>query len=88
MTNHKGWKFHTTARNTTKNPKRVEVRKTINGAQVLLYVAKDGWYAGKYEHANNTKGKNIRLSMNGAAKMTFDELADMYEAIMIAKAML
>ena len=61
---------------------RIELRKTFNGAELLIIVALDGWNyknetieGDKYGHYK-TKGLNVRMSTNGPLMMTFSEFYD------------
>lgn len=74
---------------------RVEIRKTLRGTQLLIIVALDGWdYKHEYVTSQksrwdvNTKGLNIRMSMNGPLLMTFAEHKEMSDAILEASATL
>ena len=85
--------------NKGKPGERIEIRKSFNGVQVFIIVAKDGWdLAAKNEHmvANDpdrywgkiTKGLNFRMSMNGALMMDFAMFDEFTTAIAEAKGML
>jgi hypothetical protein len=89
------------------NDERIEIRKTLGGAQVLIIVYKEQYhppypeypetkYTDSAYHVNLAKYKEkqkewykrheeIKLSMNGKVDMTFEEYAEMREAITEAK---
>ncbi len=71
----------------------------VNGqgsTQVTMFVALDGWdYAAKHEYRrandgkdyfhNDTRGLNVRMSMNGPLLMTFEQFAEINEIVEEAK---
>lgn len=89
--------------NKGKDGDRIEVRKSFDECQILIFIAKDGWVysnkgetiepeyrsyidahgkENKYVSNRPTKGKNVRISMNGPLKLSFlewQELADVIE---------
>lgn len=89
------------------NDERIEIRKTLGGAQVLIIVYKEPYhppypkypetrYTDSAYHVNKAKyeeklkewykrHEDIKLSMNGKVDMTFEEYAEMREAITEAK---
>jgi hypothetical protein len=67
--------------------------------QVTIFVALDGWdYAAKYENRTgdrkdgyfytDTRGLNVRMSMNGPLLMTFEQFAEINQIVEEAKAIL
>lgn len=76
--------------------KTIEIRKvftSVDYSNVLIIVSNDGWDMGEHENRThprhrNTRGLNVRLSMNNPARMTFDDLAEMNAAIEEARAIL
>ena len=90
--------------NKGKEGERIEIRKTFEGAQVFIIVAKDGWdLAAKNEHivqpvqvlngysynrGTCTKGYNVRISTNGAMLMSFAVWGEFVQAIEEAKALM
>ena len=80
---------------------RVEIRKTAHGVQVLLIVAavldprpgpnprtgRVDWTA-MSEWERNQRPANIKVSMNGTAFLSFEDLADMNAAIEEARQVL
>lgn len=90
--------------NKGKAGERIEIRKAFGPTQILIFVAKDGWnYSEKHEVADHdhnwsrrpngrpevgTKGKNVRVSMNGPLKLTWDEYNELTQAIEEAKTLL
>jgi hypothetical protein len=84
--------------NIGKDGARIELRKSFapNSTQVHIIVALDGWdYAKKNEHrAGNpdgrwhhldTRGLNVRMSMNGPLLMTFDVWNEMNQIVQEAR---
>lgn len=78
---------------------RIELRKNFGNTQVFMIVALDGWdLAGKYEFRrerktneyffNDTRGLNVRMSMNGPLLMTFETFAEFNQIVEEAKALL
>jgi hypothetical protein len=65
---------------------QVEIRKTAGEAQILLIVSLGDGYKYKYYTPEGTKGINVHLSLNGAAQMSFQEMAEMAQAVEEAKA--
>lgn len=64
---------------------RVEIRKsTDNGTQILIVVAKNEFP----NQSARLHGKNIRVSQNGVAFFSFEEMEFFQKAIMEAKAVL
>ena len=72
------------AKHITGNDERVEIRKTIDGVQLLIVVYKKDNPV-KYDYHDkdswNKRHRNIRISMNGKLDMTWDNLDDMNRAI-------
>jgi hypothetical protein len=69
--------------------------------QVTMFVALDGWdHAAKHEHRHapvrgqsdwfhtDTRGLNVRMSMNGPLLMTFETFAEINEIVQEAKSYL
>jgi len=69
--------------------------------QVTMFVALDGWdYAAKHEHCRafqrgvddwfhtDTRGLNVRMSMNGPLLMTFEQFAEINQIVEEARALL
>lgn len=64
--------------------------------QVTIFVALDGWdYAAKYEYRSDkasssnwfhtdTRGLNVRMSMNGPLLMTFDQFDEIHKIVIEA----
>jgi hypothetical protein len=99
----KKWK----AKHISGKDERIEIRKTLGGAQVLIVVYKEAYhppypeypetrYTDSAYHVNMAKYKekqkewykrhdDITLSMNGKVDMTFEEYAELREAITEAK---
>ena len=75
---------------------RVEIRKTTdNGTQVLIVVSLGSFprksHYGEKEDSNIERGsigKNVRISQNGPAMYTFDDISNMYIAIEEARRVL
>jgi len=69
--------------------KTIEIRKRYNrvdASNILIVVSDDGWDMGQHESRTavgnrNTRGLNVRLSMNNPARMTFDELSDIHAVV-------
>lgn len=90
--------------NKGKEGERIEIRKTFEGAQVFIIVAKDGWdlaskreylvppvkvYDGRsYPQGTCTKGFNVRISTNGAMLMSFDVWDEFVQAVEEAKGLM
>jgi hypothetical protein len=83
--------------NLGKENARIELRKTFGGTQVTMFVALDGWdYAAKYEHRRDrnkddkncfftdTRGLNVRMSMNGPLLMTFEQFDEINRIVVEA----
>lgn len=72
------------------NDERIEVRKTINGTQLLIVIFKNQrftpWEVNRDEWRNNHK--EIRLSMNGKAELTFSDFEELKEVVSEAKTIL
>lgn len=84
--------------NLGKENARIELRKNFGNTQVFIIVALDGWdLAAKYEHRRpykrgddvcfhtDTRGLNVRMSMNGPLLMTFDQFAEFSAIVEEAK---
>lgn len=73
---------------------QVEIRKFAGGSQLLLIVALDGWKYGTHETREGgrwgraTAGQHVRLSANGVTTWTFDEFADLAQAVKEARQVL
>lgn len=67
-------------------PARVEIRKEAD-ALVLIIVSLGEPYVYKYKRAE-MEGQNVRISMNGPAAFTFEEFAEMQQAVAEAKVIL
>lgn len=80
---------------------RIELRKSFpnTATQVMIFVALDGWdFANKnesidqkqeqYGHTQATRGLNVRMSMNGPLKLTFEQFDEFAQIIAEAKAYL
>lgn len=65
---------------------RIEIRKSINGAQMLIVVYKSrqegDWHAGIHSH------ENVQISANGKIQLAFADWQEMAQAIEEAKALL
>ena len=88
-------KFKAKLVNANKPNARVEIRKGYAGANVMIFVAKDGWdYSKAHESrtpdrwGRSTLGKNVRFSMNGSIHLTFDDFSDIHAAVAEAAAVL
>ena len=76
--------------NKGKDHARIELRKTFEGTQLLIILAKDGW---DFKHESRTPdswgrstlGKNVRISMNGPLILTFAEMEEIQDVITEAK---
>lgn len=83
--------------NKGKEGERIEIRKSFKECQILIIVGKDGWnYSTKHEVADvayedshwpkiGTKGKNVRISLNGPLKLSWAEWDEMVQAVAEAK---
>jgi len=61
---------------------RIEIRKTINGVQLLIVVFKKSYKTISNNWRDKSKDHNdVRISMNGKLDMTYSEYYDMYEGI-------
>jgi hypothetical protein len=80
------WKGTLKAKNT--DHPFVELRKTFSRdgqySQALVIVAHNG-YTYKHDKPENSRSTNVRISLNGPAALTFDELEDMNWAIKEAR---
>lgn len=85
--------------NIGKDDARIELRRSFKHSQVFIIVALDGWnLAAKHEaraknpdgrwHHTDTRGLNVRMSMNGPILTTFDDFAEINQIIEEAKAYL
>jgi hypothetical protein len=80
-------KFETKLKNKKTGYVQYEIKFTTdNGTQGVVVVGLDGWDHDKGERRNNpdnvwyhrsTKGKQVRLSMNGPSWFGLDELSDL-----------
>ena len=63
---------------------RIEIRKTMNGVQILIVVYKKErpvkWNANNRDEWNK-RHQNVQMSMNGKLDMTWDEFWDINEAV-------
>lgn len=85
--------------NIGKENARIELRKTFKGVQLFMIVALDGWdLAKKFEKRapeyddqgnwmrhNDTRGLNVRMSMNGPLRMTFDVFSEINQIVQEAR---
>lgn len=88
-TDAKRWKAK--AFNLGKEGARIELRKTFGSSQVFIIVALDGWdLAAKNEHRRaptrsnwhtDTRGLNVRMSMNGPLLLTFEHFAEIDQIV-------
>ena len=60
---------------------QAELRKSFNGAQMLIIISVKGGYKYKYYDRAKTKKFNVHMSLNGGAQMNFAELNEMQVAI-------
>lgn len=63
---------------------RIEIRKTMNGVQVLIVVYKKERpvkWNGHNQSEWNKRHQNVQMSMNGKLDMTWDEFWDISEAV-------
>jgi hypothetical protein len=78
---------------------RIELRKNFGSTQVFMIVALDGWdLSGKNEfrrgrktneyYFTDTRGLNVRMSMNGPLLMTFETFAEFNQIVEEARAVL
>ena len=65
---------------------QVEIRKTTRGAQMLLIVSLGDGYT--YKYYKDVKGVNVHIALNGPGQMTFDDMAEMSQAVTEARAAL
>jgi hypothetical protein len=63
---------------------QAEIRKTA-GSQILIIVNLGDGYKYKGYTPERTKGINIHLSLNGPVQMSFEEMAEMNQAIAEAR---
>ena len=81
--------------NLGKENARIELRKTFGSTQVTMFVALDGWdYAAKYEnrtgkknghyYCTDTRGLNVRMSMNGPLLLTFEQFDEINRIVVEA----
>ena len=89
------YKFKAKVVNAGKPNARVEIRKAYDGANIMIFVAKDGWDYSKARESRtpdrwgrSTLGKNVRFSMNGSIHLTFDDFSDIHAAVAGAAAVL
>ena len=75
------WKAKLTG--TRRGVPQVEIRKSFSN-QMLIIVSLGG-YSYKYYTPENTKDKNIHISLNGPLQMTFEDMQEMNAAIEEAK---
>lgn len=79
--------------------KWVEIRESVGGCNIQIFVSKNGWlnkneYAGeankpkKSYFSKDVSAYNVRWSQNGSAYLTFKQLDDLNMAIEQAKEML
>lgn len=73
---------------------QVEIRVTLNGHQMVIIVSLGAGYSykgwkpqAKYE-CMATQGINVHMSLNGPARMTFEQMTAMHEAVAEARAAL
>lgn len=63
---------------------RIEIRKTMNGVQILIVVYKKErpvkWNANNHDEWYK-RHQNVQMSMNGKLDMTWDEFWDINEAV-------
>ena len=83
--------------NKGKEDDRIELRKCFGDVYVTIFVALDGWNFGKkHEHRkansdgnwyhNDTRGLNVRMSMNGSLLLTFEQFAEIDQIVNEARA--
>ncbi len=88
------WKAKLT-KHTTPYP-QIEIRKSINGVQLLAIVSLGNGYTYKYwkpapvnyQDGQPTKGINVHLSLNGPSRMTFFDMECLSAAVQEAKEVL
>ena len=69
---------------TRKDKPQIEIRKTIEGTQLVLIVSKKGGfsYGNKFARSGNeAHPANIHLSANGPIRFTWDQLAEFNQAV-------
>lgn len=79
--------------NEGKENSRIEIRKSFDCVQIFIIVAKDGWdLSSKNEKRNanstlyfDTKGLNVRMSMNGSLRLTFEQFEEIGKIVEEAK---
>ena len=63
---------------------RIEIRKTINGVNIVIIVYKRPnpvkWNGNNMENWHN-RHQDMKMSMNGKLDMTFNDWYDLYEAV-------
>lgn len=82
--------------NKGKENARIELRKSFDTAQVFIVVALDGWdLSSKFDYRDpprdyfvSTRGLNVRMSMNGPLKLTFEQFAEFQQAVEEARQIL
>lgn len=91
MSNEDAGRWKAKAFNLGKENARIELRKTMS-SQVFIIVALDGWdLSAKYEyrkenpkghwHHHDTRGLNVRISMNGPLLMTFEQFVEIHQIV-------
>ena len=76
--------------------RRVEIRKTAGGSQVKIVVSLPGqptyrrklWHSGEEQKVDAGQDDNVVISMNGPARLSFEEMVELQAAIAEAKARL
>ncbi len=72
------------AKHITGEEERVEIRKTIEGVQLVIIVYKKArpvkWNYKKQDEWNK-RHQDVRMSMNGKLDLTWDDFWDMQEAV-------
>jgi len=72
------------AKHITGKEERVEIRKTIEGVQLVIIVYKKArpvkWNYKKQDEWNK-RHQDVRMSMNGKLDLTWDDFWDMQEAV-------
>lgn len=68
------------------NPE-IEIRKTIRGVQILIIVGTKG-IKDRKASMPRIKKTNVQMSQNGTSDFTFEEFAELNQAVQEAKALL
>ena len=67
---------------------RIEIKKTIDGVQLVIIIRKNKPVKYTWENKEYDKQNNIKISMNGSLWMTFEQQKEMVQVIEEAKELL